>query len=152
MRPVARQDFSWLISVRSLVEMSALQAEPKPAPSPESVIVVAPLFRVQQGLRIGFRAERPSKPRKPISKAARMLALGYRYMKAVEDGEFEDFATLARKLKVSRAWISMCVELVFLAPRIQEAILFDSHGIPSIQHLVLVARRQNWESMMPFDW
>jgi len=74
-----------------------------------------------------------------------MLAMGHRYLKAVEEGEFEDFADLARRLKVSRAWISMCVELTFLAPWIQEKILLGNVRLLTIQLLILMARHQNWD-------
>ena len=127
--------------------MSALQAESMATTSGEPMVVIAPLFRVQQGLHIGFRAEPPPKPKKVVPKAARMLALGHRYLKAVEEGECEDFAALAKRLKVSRAWVSMCVDLAFLAPRLQEAILFGNSRIFPIQRLILIARRQRWESL-----
>jgi hypothetical protein len=51
---------------------------------------------------------------------------------------------LARKLRTSRAWVSMRVELTFLAPRIQEAILLGTARQPSIQELVGIARLEDW--------
>ena len=120
--------------------MSALPAETAP-----SRVVRAPLFRVQRGLRLVFQAQRPRLPKKPVPKAARMLAMGHRYLKAIEEGEFEDFADLARRLKVSRAWISMCVELAFLAPWIQEKLLLGSFKHLSIHKLIYIARQYNWD-------
>jgi hypothetical protein len=78
-----------------------------------------------------------------------MLAMGHRYVRTVEEGDFKDFAALARKLKVSRAWISMCVDLTFLAPKIQERILLRGYGIPPIQQLILMARHRRWEEQQP---
>ena len=93
--------------------------EPRSESSASLLVFRAPLFRVQRGLRVDFTAQRPSKRVEKPSKASLALAMGYRFLQAVERGEAQDFAALAGKLKVSRAWVSMRVELVFLAPQIQ---------------------------------
>lgn len=55
--------------------------------------------------------------------------------RAVRRGEIEHFAALTRKLGTSRAYVSMRVELTFLAPMIQEAILLGTERVPAIQAL-----------------
>ena len=74
--------------------------------------------------------------------------MGYRFLLEVERGEAQDFAALARNLKVSRAWVSMRVELVFLAPQIQRAILFEPRRASSIQELVRIARLKDWAEQL----
>ena len=117
--------------------------------APASPLVFrAPLFRIQRGLRVGFTTRRFAKRAKGASKAALALAMGYRFLQEVGGGEIKDFAALARKLRTSRAWVSMRVELTFLAPRIQEAILLGTSRQPSIQELVGIARLKDWANQV----
>jgi hypothetical protein len=113
-----------------------------------TLVFRAPLFRVQKGLKVDFTSHEPEPKRANSTKAAQALAMGYRYRQAVESGEVEDFAALARKLKVSRAWVSMRVELTFLAPCIQHAILFGPPRVMSIQSLVRIARCADWSDQL----
>lgn len=120
-----------------------------PAEQSENPIVFrAPLFRVQKGLKIDFKVQKPTPHSEHPTKAAQALAMGYRYRKAVEQGEVRDFASLARKLKVSRAWVSMRVELTFLAPPIQQQMLRANRREFSIQSLVALARLKTWEEQL----
>lgn len=120
-----------------------------PAEHSENPMVFrAPLFRVQKGLKIVFKVQKPTPHSEHPTKAALALAMGYRYRKAVEQGEVRDFASLAKKLKVSRAWVSMRVELTFLAPRIQQQLLGASRRERSIQALVTLARLKTWEEQL----
>ncbi len=126
--------------------------EPQSDPSATPLVFRAPLFRVQRGLRVDFASRKPfAKPSvnfENTPKAAWALAMGHRFLQAVEQGEVQDFAALALKLNVSRAWVSMSVELTFLAPRIQEAILLGNSRLPSIQDLVQIARLRNWNDQL----
>lgn len=89
-----------------------------------------------------------SLPKETPSKAALALAMGYRFLQVVELGEVQDFAALAKKLEVSRAWVSMRVELTFLAPRIQNAILFGISISQTIQDLGRIARLKEWPNQL----
>jgi hypothetical protein len=82
------------------------------------------------------------------TKAALALARGHRYLQAVDQGESRDFVALALKLNVSRAWVSMEVELTFLAPKLQEAILLGTARVPAIQALVRIARLRLWSDQL----
>jgi len=55
---------------------------------------------------------------------ARLLALAHRFEKLIRDGEVRDYADLARLGHVSRARLTQIMNLLNLAPDIQEAILF----------------------------
>jgi ParB-like chromosome segregation protein Spo0J len=53
-----------------------------------------------------------------------MLALAHRMQAMLDSGEVEDQATLARRLGFSRARVTQLLDLLLLAPDIQEEILF----------------------------
>jgi hypothetical protein len=59
-----------------------------------------------------------------LPRVARLMALALRFDRLVRAGEIKDYATLARLGKVSRARITQIMNLIHLAPAIQEAILF----------------------------
>ena len=66
---------------------------------------------------------RAPEPPRPL-RAARMLALAHRLQAMIEAGEVEDRASLARRLGFSRARITQLLDLLLLAPDIQEELLF----------------------------
>ncbi len=89
-------------------------------------------FKVQKhrdgkAVKIEEAGETPVEPQatpKPqASRIARMLALAHFVERQIEAGELKDYADAARRLGVSRARISQVVDLVNLAPSIQEGIL-----------------------------
>ena len=59
----------------------------------------------------------------PVSRAARMLALAHHVERLVEAGELMGYAEAARALGVTRARLTQVMNLVLLAPVIQEAML-----------------------------
>lgn len=91
----------------------------------DGLVFEAPLFRVRRGLKTAFtQAEARPAPKAPRGEsAARMLALGYRIRMAVESGEVDDFAGVARRMGVTRAWVSNLVDLTFVPRGQQEQIL-----------------------------
>lgn len=58
------------------------------------------------------------------ARIARQLALAHALQKRVEDGEFVDYADMARALGFTRARITQIMDLLLLAADIQEEILF----------------------------
>ena len=98
-----------------------------PPPSDGTRIFTGNLFRVRQGNGWAFTEEPPPAPRKPVRRPARiaqMLALAHRLQAAIDQGEYQDRADLARQLGFTRARISQLLNLILLAPKIQERILF----------------------------
>ena len=95
-----------------------------------------------------FTARQPPASLVQPSKAALALTMGHCFLQAVERGEFSAFAALAQRLRTSRAWVSMRVELTFLAPRIQHAVLLGSRHGPPIQELVRIARLNAWRHQL----
>ena len=69
--------------------------------------------------------KRPGPPLPPrVPRLARLLALALELEGLVRDGTIRDYATLARLGHVSRARMSQVMNLLVLAPDIQEEILF----------------------------
>lgn len=59
-----------------------------------------------------------------IPRIARLLALAHRFEQLIRDGFVKDYADLARLGHVTRARLSQIMNLLQLAPEIQEEILF----------------------------
>ena len=53
-----------------------------------------------------------------------MLALAHKFQRAIDRGEYENRADLARAYGLSRARITQLLDLLLLAPDIQERVLF----------------------------
>jgi hypothetical protein len=66
----------------------------------------------------------PLLPRGRVPRVSRLLALALRLDELVRAGVIPDYATLAELAHVSRARISQIMNLLLLAPDIQEALLF----------------------------
>ena len=66
----------------------------------------------------------PSVPRGRVPRVSRLLALALRLDELVRTGVVADYATLAELAHVSRARMSQILNLLVLAPDIQEALLF----------------------------
>ena len=73
-------------------------------------------------LKLGVAAT-PAPRRGRVPRVARLLALAHRFEKLIRDGEVRDYADLARLGHVTRARLSQIMDLLLLAPDIQEAIL-----------------------------
>lgn len=77
------------------------------------------------GRRSAEKADRrPATPQGRIPRLSRLMALAIKCDGAVARGEVRDFADLARVGHVTRARMSQIMNLVNLAPDIQEEILF----------------------------
>lgn len=68
------------------------------------------------------RSEITPPPRVP--RLARLMALAIRFDRLIADGVVRDYADIARLGHVTRARLTQIMSLLFLAPDIQEAILF----------------------------
>jgi ParB-like chromosome segregation protein Spo0J len=69
------------------------------------------------------------------ARVARQVALAHALRQRIDDGEFADQAAMARVLGFTRARISQMFDLLLLAPRIQEEILFlqDAPGKQAVR-------------------
>ena len=109
--------------------MTSATAEPldQPHSEPRQLIFKGSLHRERRGRAKVFTQAPPKlrapEPKRPL-RAARMLALAHRLQAMIDAGEVEDRASLARRLGFSRARITQLLDLLLLAPDIQEELLF----------------------------
>jgi hypothetical protein len=109
--------------------MSRASAErlPQTPAKPGHRVFTGRLFRVQRGRAKVFTQDEPVppklEPKRPL-RVARMLALAHRMQAMLDSNQVEDQATLARRLGFSRARVTQLLDLLLLAPDIQEEILF----------------------------
>jgi hypothetical protein len=78
----------------------------------------------RQELRSGAAPPRPAPEPGRVLRVARLLALAHRFDELVRQGVVENYSGLARLGHVTPARISQVMSLLFLAPAIQEEILF----------------------------
>jgi hypothetical protein len=84
-----------------------------------------------------------------VPRVARLMALAIRFEHLVRTGQVASYSQLARLGRVTRARISQVMNLLLLAPTIQEEILFLPrvlHGRDPIQmqHLQPIALEWDW--------
>jgi len=125
---------------------------PKTQTDPGHRVFTGRLFRVQRGRAKVFTQDQTvlpnPEPKRPL-RVARMLALAHRMQGMIDSGEVEDQATLARRLGFSRARVTQLLDLLLLAPDIQEEILFAEvppGRDPITEHgLREVVKHRGWE-------
>ena len=96
--------------------------------------------------------EQHSAPVEPgnVPRVSRLMALAIKFDGLVSRGEVQDYAALARLGLVTRARISQIMDLLNLAPDIQEEILFlpqtlNGHDPITERHLRPIAAEFDWE-------
>ncbi len=105
--------------------------------------------RSRKELLIGVPLEAKSLPVGRIPRVSRLMALAVRFERLVATGEVRDYAELARLGHVTRARVTQIMNLLGLAPDIQEAILFlpaVERGRDPIKEWMLrpIAAKLNW--------
>ena len=93
-------------------------------PSPIRIHSKIRFDRVRKGRKLLKIGEAAPPPRGRVPRVARLLALAHRFEKLIRDGEVRDYADLARLGHVTRARLTQIMNLLNLAPDIQEQILF----------------------------
>jgi hypothetical protein len=66
----------------------------------------------------------PALPQGRVPRVSRLLALAYRFDRMLREGTAKDQAELARRGQVTRARLTQIMNLLLLAPDIQEQVLF----------------------------
>jgi len=106
--------------------------------------------RASRGRKVMKQGERPKrKPLGSVPRISRLMALALRLERLVKDGQVTDYADLARLAHVTRARITQIMNLLLLAPDIQEAILFlpctnGSRALIAERHLRPIAAVPDW--------
>lgn len=98
---------------------------------------------------ITTRKKPPALPEGRIPRISRLMALAHHLEILVVTGVVKDYAELARLGQVSRARITQIMNLLLLAPEIQEEILFlpkttKGHDRINLKHLQAVALVRDW--------
>jgi hypothetical protein len=99
-------------------------------------------FRHGRGRKKVLTEGEPPKaePLSTVPRISRLIALAIHMQELVDDGEVADYSELARLAHVSRARITQIMNLMHLAPDIQEDILFlpptDGSRAPIREHMV----------------
>ena len=81
---------------------------------------------------------------RPVSRAARMLALAHYVERLVEHDRVKSYADAARQLGVSRARMSQVLNLLNLHPRVQEGLLLGDLHL-SERRIRALAARVEWD-------
>ena len=81
--------------------------------------------RASRGRKVMKQGDKPKrKPLGSVPRISRLMALAIHMQKLVDTSEVTDYAELAQLAHVSRARITQIMNLLHLAPDIQEEILF----------------------------
>jgi len=91
------------------------------------------MITINRKVRLGQHRRIPKKiPASPVGRVlrvARLMALAIRFDQLIRDGVIADQAELARLGHVTRARLTQIMNLLYLAPVLQEEILF----LPSVE-------------------
>ena len=75
---------------------------------------------------VKYAMPRKAQPAEKVPRVARLLALAHKFQAMLDRGEVESMAELARLGRVSRARVTQVMDLLMLAPEIQEEVLAGS--------------------------
>jgi hypothetical protein len=95
------------------------------AEAPLRLRITGAFFR-HRGSRVTFDQTRPSPPAEPTrqpAQVARMLALAHHLQRAMEGGAVANQAALAKAYGLTRARLTQVLDLLLLAPDLQEQVL-----------------------------
>ena len=106
-----------------------------------STLVVTGSIHIERkgrGARKELRAGVAPKQADPgrVPRVARLMALAIRFDQLVREGVVADYAELARLGHVTRARVTQIMNLLYLAPDIQEAVLFLPRTVQGRDRLV----------------
>jgi len=109
----------------------------------EIQITIDPAKSQRQGRH--KKAASPTEPELPrIPRITRLMALAIKFQDMVDRGEVRDYADLARLGYVTRARLTQIMNLMLLAPDIQECILFGPRSIGSEKTVRKVCTKVHW--------
>lgn len=101
---------------------------PRPGSEPHSVVMdINPAWKAARDRRRA-RRQNPRPPKPPGARSAprvsRLLAVAHRFERRLRRGEVASFAEIAAAERLTRARVTQIMDLLLLAPDIQEEVLF----------------------------
>ena len=117
--------------------------------------------RTRKVIANGPQPDPAPEPEGRIPRISRLMALAIRFDRLIKEGEIDDQADLARLGNVSRARVTQIMNLLQLAPDIQEALLFlprtergrdpirEHHIRPIVGILDWRKQRKLWNCLIP---
>ncbi len=79
--------------------------------------------RGRRHLRKGASSKEPERLNEDLPRLTRLLALAHRWNRLIKEGVVTNYVEIARMMGLSRARITQIMDLLYLAPDIQEEIL-----------------------------
>jgi len=84
-----------------------------------------------------------------VPRVARLLALAHRFQRMIDHGEVASMAEIAKLGRVSRARVTQIMDLLLLAPDIQEEILClpateSGHDVVALREMRTVCAAAEW--------
>ena len=130
--------------------MTTPVAEPKEDSGVNVTVTLATPARRRKAGKQQEPGGKPGPSRRPlIPRIARLMALAIKFQGMVDRGEVRDYAEMARLGYVTRARITQIMNLLNLAPDLQEQILFAGDAQGPHAHLV---ERQLRRVLSAVDW
>lgn len=105
--------------------------------------------RKAKGARTLKKTDHPELPRGRIPRITKLMALAIRFERLISGGVVSDYTELARLGNVSRARITQIMNLLLLAPDLQEEILFlarveRGEDPVHLRHVQSIALQPSW--------
>lgn len=126
----------------------------------DSPLTLRRKFHIATG-RTGHRVVRDTAPPAPppagrIPRISRLMALAIRFEQLIRDGVVKDQADLARLAQITRARVTQIMDLLLLAPEIQEEILFlpvvmAGYDPVTERTLRMIGNSSNWKRQIE-EW
>ena len=80
-------------------------------------------YRGRRHLRKGASSKKQPLPNEDLPRLTRLLALAHRWNRLIEEGVVTNYSEISRMMGLSRARVTQIMDLLYLAPNIQEEIL-----------------------------
>jgi hypothetical protein len=97
---------------------------------------------------VGQRPAEPDVPAGTLSRVTRLMALALRFEQLIRSGEVADYADVARLGHVTRARVTQIMNLLHLAPDVQDAILH----LPRVEGRDPISERDLRPISAVIDW
>lgn len=118
------------------------------SPAAAGRVLTISLRRIRRGRAVAFAPTEPepAPPPKPRpSRAAQILALAHEFQRLIDTGEVPDRAALASQVGLTRARVTQIMDLLLLAPDIQEAMLVEGSAHETERRLRATLRTLVWD-------